>query len=89
MLYDQLISVGWSTSQMMYFRGQWDKPLMIAAMAIDLEGNYTTVFRKKFTLSKSGAAPAENFVNSYGKTSTKAVTPPEALAPKTLTFNAL
>lgn len=73
MLYDQLISVGWSSSQMMYFRGQWDKPLMIAAMAIDLEGNFTTIYRKKFTLTKSGAAPAENFVNSYGKlSSTKA-----------------
>lgn len=89
MMYDQLISVGWSTSEMMYFRGQWDRPLMIAAMAIDLDGNYTTVFRKKFTLSKSGAAPAENFVNSYGKSSTKAATSPEVLAPKTLTFNAL
>lgn len=89
MMYSQLVEVGWSTSQMMYFRGQWDKPLMIAAMAIDLEGNYTTIYRKKFTLSKSGAAPAENFVNSYGKTSTKAATSPEAMAPNPVKFNAL
>lgn len=71
MLYTQLIEVGWSGSMSQYFRGKWDTPLMIAAMAIDLEGNYTTIFRKKFTLTKSGAAPAENFVNNYGKSSTR------------------
>ena len=71
MLYDQLIEVGWSGSMSQYFRGKWDTPLMIAAMAIDLDGNYTTVYRKKVTLTKSGAAPAINFVNNYGKSSTK------------------
>lgn len=71
MLYDQLIQVGWSGSMSQYFRGKWDTPLMIAAMAIDLDGNYTTVYRKKITLTKAGAAPAINFVNSYGKSSAR------------------
>lgn len=69
MLYDQLVEIGWSDSQMQYFKGVWDKPLMIAAMAIDPEGNYTKIFRKKITLTKEGAGSAENFVNNYGKTS--------------------
>lgn len=67
MLYDQLTEVGWSLSKSQYFRGKWDTPLMIAAMAIDLNGNYTTVYRQKFTLSKDKAAPAINFINNYGK----------------------
>lgn len=67
MLYDQLTEVGWSLSESQYFRGKWDTPLMIAAMAIDLNGNYTTVYRQKFTLSKDKAAPAINFINNYGK----------------------
>lgn len=71
MLHEQLIEVGWSDSMSQYFRGKWDTPLMIAAMAIDLDGNYTTVYRKKFILTKDGAAPAENFVNNYGKSSTR------------------
>lgn len=67
MFYDQLFSTGWSTSLSMLFRGKWDTPLMVAAIAIDLDGNYTKVYRKKFTLTKEGAAPAINFINSYGK----------------------
>ncbi len=67
MLYDQLFRIGWSSSTSQYFRGLWNTPLMIAAMAIDPDGNYTTIYRKKFTLTKDQAAPAINFVNSYGK----------------------
>ena len=73
MLYNQLLDVGWSLSKSQYFRGKWNTPLMIAAMAIDLDGNYTEIYRKKFTLTKSEAAPAINFISSYGKTEAKAV----------------
>lgn len=69
MLYDQLLEKGWSSSKKQLFRGVWDKPLMIAAMAIDPDGNYTRIFRKKIVLSKEDADPAEDFVNNYGKTS--------------------
>lgn len=79
MLYDQLIEVGWSLSESQYFRGKWETPLMIAAMAIDLEGNYTTVYRQKFTLSKSQAAPASNFVENYGKENAAALKSSAAL----------
>lgn len=72
MWYDQLISVGWCTSQRQLFAGVWDKPLLIMAMAIDAEGNYTEVYRQKFTLKKSDAASAEIFVNTYGKEPEKA-----------------
>ena len=73
MLYNQLFDVGWSLSRSQYFRGKWNTPLMIAAMAIDLDGNYTEIYRQKFTLTKSGAAPAINYISSYGKTETRAV----------------
>lgn len=67
MWYDQLLSVGWCTSQRQLFGAKWDTPLLIMAMAIDKEGNYTEIYRQKFTLKKSDAASAEIFVNTYGK----------------------
>lgn len=72
MWYDQLLSVGWCTSQRQLFAGKWDTPLLIMAMAIDDEGNYTEIYRQKFTLKKSDAASAEIFVSTYGKEPEKA-----------------
>ena len=48
-----------------YFRGEWDKDLMIAAVAFDMEGNPSKVYREKFYLTREGAAPAQEFVDYY------------------------
>ena len=48
-----------------YFRGEWDKDLMIAAVAFDMEGNPSKVYRKKFYLTREGAAPAQEFVDYF------------------------
>ena len=48
-----------------YFRGEWEKDLMIAAVAFDMEGNPSRVYREKFYLTREGAAPAQEFVDYY------------------------
>lgn len=48
-----------------YFRGEWEKDLMIAAVAFDMEGNPSKVYRKKFYLTREGAAPAQEFVDYF------------------------
>lgn len=63
-LLDTLYEVGayWTPA---YFRGEWEKDLMIAAVAFDMEGNPSKVYRKKFYLTREGAAPAQEFVDYY------------------------
>ena len=48
-----------------YFRGEWEKDLMIAAVAFDMEGNPSKVYREKFYLTREGAAPAQEFVDYF------------------------
>lgn len=48
-----------------YFRGEWEKDLMIAAVAFDAEGNPSKVYREKFYLTREGAAPAQEFVDYF------------------------
>ena len=63
-LLDTLYEVGayWTPA---YFRGEWEKDLMIAAVAFDMEGNPSRVYREKFYLTREGAAPAQEFVDYY------------------------
>ena len=72
-LLDTLYEVGayWTPA---YFRGEWEKDLMIAAVAFDMEGNPSKVYRKKFYLTREGAAPAQEFVDYYmGRSSVSAL----------------
>lgn len=48
-----------------YFRGEWEKDLMIAAVAFDMEGNPSEVYREKIYLTREGAGPAQEFVDYY------------------------
>ena len=48
-----------------YFRGEWEKDLMIAAVAFDAEGNPSRVYREKFFLTREGAGDAQEFVDYY------------------------
>lgn len=74
MFYAQLADKGWSTTKSQHFYGRWDTPLLIMAMAIDPSGNYSEIYRKPFTLTKSGASPAEEFITRYDNgTETKSV----------------
>ena len=63
-LLDTLYEVGayWTPA---YFRGEWDKELMIAAVAFDMEGNPSPVYRHKFILTREGAGDAQEFVDYY------------------------
>lgn len=47
-----------------FFRGQWDVPQMLAAVAVDNDGNYSAVFRKVVTFTHDGVSPAENILGS-------------------------
>lgn len=64
LLLDTLYEVGayWTPA---YFRGEWEKELMIAAVAFDMEGNPSAVYREKIYLTREGAADAEEFVDYY------------------------
>lgn len=42
----------------------WDTELMVAAMAMDYDGNYSPVYRQVFSLSKEGASPAEDLTGT-------------------------
>ena len=64
MLIDNLYNVGayWSPA---YFRGEWDKTIMIAAVAFDYEGNPSPVYRSVHTFTRDGAGDAQEFVDYY------------------------
>ncbi|MBR4964022.1 MAG: BACON domain-containing protein, partial [Alistipes sp.] len=64
LLIDNLYNVGayWSPA---YFRGEWDKPVMIAAVAFDDDGNPSPVYRSVHTFTREGAGDAQEFVDYY------------------------
>lgn len=61
---DNLYNVGayWTPA---YFRGEWDKTIMIAAVAFDAEDNPSPVYRSVHTFTRDGAGDAQEFVDSY------------------------
>lgn len=65
-LYGSLIEYGyiWGGGLNVNYRAPWDTKLMIAAMAMDYEGNYSPVYRHAFTLTKDGAAPVEDLIGT-------------------------
>ena len=64
LLIDNLYNVGayWSPA---YFRGEWDKTIMIAAVAFDYDGNPSPVYRSVHTFTREGAGDAQEFVDYY------------------------
>ncbi len=64
LLIDNLYNVGatWSPA---YFRGEWDVEMMIAAVAFDMEGNPSPVYRERFICTREGAGDAQEFVDYY------------------------
>lgn len=78
-LLDTLYEVGtyWTPA---YFRGEWDKTLMIAAVAFDAQGKPSRVYRECFVCTRDGASDAQEFIDLYmGGTSSCA---PSALTPR-------
>lgn len=63
-LYGSIIENGYVYGTEIRYRAPWDTPLMITAMATDYDGNYSPVYRHKFTLTKSGASPIEDIIGS-------------------------
>lgn len=63
-LYSTLIQNGYSWGTEVNYRAPWDTDLMIAAMAIDYDGNYSVIYRHKFNLSKEGASPIEDIIET-------------------------
>ena len=65
-LYGSLIEYGyiWGGGLNVNYRAPWDTKLMIAAMAMDYEGNYSPVYRHAFTLTKDGASPVEDLIGT-------------------------
>ena len=73
-LIDNLYNVGayWSPA---YFRGEWDKTIMIAAVAFDMDNNPSPVYRSVHTFTRDGAGDAQEFVDYYmGSITTYSVT---------------
>ena len=64
LLIDNLYTLGayWSPA---YFRGEWDKTIMIAAVAFDYDGNPSPVYRSVHTFTRDGASDAQEFVDYY------------------------
>lgn len=64
LLIDNLYNVGatWSPA---YFRGEWDVEMMIAAVAFDMAGNPSPVYRERFVCTRDGAGDAQEFVDYY------------------------
>lgn len=64
LLIDNLYNVGayWTPA---YFRGEWDKTIMIAAVAFDNDGNPSPVYRSVHTFTRDGAGDAQEFVDNY------------------------
>ena len=60
--YSSLISNGVYYATQANFRAGWDEPYLLAAVAIDHNGNYSRVFRRKFTLFKDSASPIEELL---------------------------
>ena len=64
LIIDNLYNVGayWAPA---YFRGEWDTTIMIAAVAFDMNGNPSPVYRSVHTFTHEGAGDAQEFVDYY------------------------
>ena len=61
-LYQNLVYHGVNYTQSVNFRAPWDKAVVIAAMAIDKQGRYSRVYRKKYTFRKYNASPISDLL---------------------------
>lgn len=49
------------------FRGFWDRPQMIAAVAVDYDGNYSPIYRQVVEFSRDNVSPPEDIIGSESK----------------------
>ena len=56
------VGIGWAPAN---FRGVWDEPMMIAAVAFDSAGNAGPVYRYKFTCTRDGAADVTPWLEDF------------------------
>ena len=77
MLYETLVYYGVSYAEKVNFRAPWNKAVMIAAMAIDKEGRYSRVYRKKYTFKKYNASDIEDLFTRSVQPGTDSVLLPE------------
>lgn len=66
-LYSSLVRYGVYYMTEVNFRADWDTPLLLAAVAIDHNGNYSRVFRKKFTVTRDEASPITDLIGQQVK----------------------
>lgn len=62
LIVDNLLRVGVNYDAV--FRGFWDKKQMIAAVAIDFDGNYSPVFREVVEFSRDGVSDPADIIGS-------------------------
>ena len=62
MIYGSLIEQGYAWGTEIRYRAPWDTDLVIMAMAVDYDGNYSKIYRHKFNLTKAGASPIEDII---------------------------
>ena len=67
-LYESLMMNGVYYALSVNFRANWDTPMVLAAMAVDHEGNYSKVYRHMFTLTRDGASPIEDIITKSSGT---------------------
>lgn len=86
-LLNSLYGVGayWSPA---YFRCMWDTPQMIAAAAFDNAGNPSPVYRQCITLTRDGAADAQEFIDTYMGGSSTSAQPLSAVRPSCVVVEA-
>ena len=63
-LYQTLVYYGVNYATSVNFRAPWDKAVVIAALAIDKEGRYSRVYRKKYTFRKYNASPISDLLST-------------------------
>ena len=63
-LYGSLFEYGYVWGTDIRYRAPWDTDLVIMAMAVDYDGNYSVIYRHKFRLAKDGASPIEDVIET-------------------------
>ena len=63
-LYGSLFEYGYVWGTDIRYRAPWDTDLVIMAMAVDYDGNYSVIYRHKFRLTKDGASPIEDVIET-------------------------
>ena len=60
---NQLLSYGESSEMSFDYQSFYDTDLTVVAVAVDADGNYGPVFRRKIYVTKENVSPAEEYFN--------------------------